>query len=129
MAGINLYCHLTWTFIVSSDSEPFQNADLKLSRLTIIEAAKLAVLAGAHGFNFLLKYMQNFWPPNVIFVGHITFVRRSVSNGGSLEVVKLGSLHSSTEKLRHLGNSMKESAWTTTAYGRVINIREQAMHV
>ena len=28
--------------------------------------------------------------------------------------LKLGSLHPSTEKLRHLGNCVTESAWTTT---------------
>ena len=42
---------------------------------------------------------------------------------------KLGSLYPSMEKLRHLGNSVTESAWTTTAHSRVINIREHARHV
>ena len=59
-------------------------------------------------------------------------VRPSVSNGGSPEVAltpKLGWLYPSTEKLRHLGNSVTESAWSTTAHSRVINIREHARHV
>ena len=59
-------------------------------------------------------------------------VRPSVSNGGSPEVAmtpKLGLLHLSTEKFRHLGNSVTESAWTTTAYSRVINVHEHARHV
>ena len=41
----------------------------------------------------------------------------------------LGSLYPSMEKLRHLGNSVTESARTTTAHNHVINIREHARHI
>ena len=62
----------------------------------------------------------------------ITVVCPSVRNGRSPEVAltpKLGSLYPSTEKLSHLGNSVIESAWHTTAHSRVVNIREHARHV
>ena len=59
-------------------------------------------------------------------------VRLSVRNGRSPEVgltPKLGSLYPRMEKRRHHGNSVIESAWTTTAHSHVINIREHARHV